>query len=74
MRLQLLQSLNHLHIAPQLDNIGHYCNAAARHFKDLSVVRVSLLGCARNQAITHQNQPQDTNIFSAIKGPFQRSR
>ena len=74
MRLPLHQSLNQLHIAPKLDNIGHYCNAAARHFKDLSVVRVSLPGCARNQAITLQNQPQDTNIFSAIKGLFQRNR
>ena len=37
-------------------------------------MRDSLPGCARNQAITLQNQPRDTNIFSAIKGLFQRNR
>ena len=37
-------------------------------------MRVSLPGCARNQAITLQNQPQDTNIFRALKALFHKKR
>ena len=61
MRLPLHQSLNQLHIALKLDNIGHFCNAAARHFKDLTVVRKTGAGCARNQAVTL--------LFSAFQDP-----